>query len=82
MVASLVDGSVYDVNGNRVVGDKSVAQIFVQSGKKGVTFSNLPYSTYRVTVTFVDKRRVPIAAPKYKDVELVRDEPSIDFTLQ
>lgn len=82
MVASLVDGSVYDTSGNRVVGDKHVAQEFVQSSnKKGVTFNNLPYATYRITVTFVNKQRVPIAEPLFRDVELARrDEPSIDFT--
>lgn len=75
-VASLVNGDVYDINGNRIVPDPSFSSIFVGSNQKqGVTFKNLPYSTYHVTVTAVDGKRVPIpGVSKDFDVELVRNE--------
>lgn len=81
MVASLVNGYVYDINGDRIVDDRSVSPILVKANQKwGVTFSNLPYSTYRVTVTPVDAQRNPTADPRSQDVELVRNE-TITFTL-
>jgi len=81
MVASLVNGYVYDINGDRIVDDRSVKPIFVKANQKwGVTFSNLPYSTYRITVTPVDAQRNPTAEPRAQDVELVRNE-TITFAL-
>jgi len=75
MVASLVTGYVFDINGQRVVDDRSVSPILVRSNQKqGQTFSNLYYSTYRVTVTPVDSRRNPIGPSIKKDVELVRND--------
>lgn len=75
MVASLIDGSVYDINGDRLVDDKTVSPILVKSNQKqGVTFRNLNYSDYRVTVVFVDAQRNPISEPRSRDVELVRNE--------
>lgn len=81
MVASLETGSVYDIRGEPIVEDRSVSPILVKSNQKqGVTFSNLLYSTYRVTVVPVDNRRQPIGDPVTKDVELVRNE-TITFAL-
>lgn len=81
MVADLSTGYVYDINGDRVVDDKSVSPILVKSNQKqGVTFSRLHYSTYRITITPVDSRRNPTGPSIEKDVELVRNEP-LTFSL-
>lgn len=65
MVASLVNGYVYLADGTHVV-EGSSAPITVKKNS-GVTFKSLPYSKYRVTVTF------PTGAPRQWDVELVSD---------
>jgi hypothetical protein len=76
-VASLADGDVFDVNGERIVPASTFNAIFVASNQKqGVTFRNLPYSTYHLIVTAVDSKRVPLS-PRFSkefDVELVRNE--------
>jgi fibronectin type 3 domain-containing protein len=76
-VASLADGDVFDVNGERIVPASTFNAIFVASNQKqGVTFRNLPYSTYHLIVTAVDSKRVPLSPRLSKefDVELVRNE--------
>jgi prepilin-type N-terminal cleavage/methylation domain-containing protein len=73
MVASLVNGYVYDTDGQHIVDVKSATPISVKKNQ-GVTFKPLYYSTYRVTVTFVDRNGSPLGTPRSKDVELVRDE--------
>lgn len=73
MVASLGNGYVYDTDGQHIVDVKSATPISVKKNQ-GVTFKPLYYSSYRVTVTFVDRNGSPLGTPRSKDVELVRDE--------